>query len=163
MLKAVPKSWFSWGFTVLDGAQPIANIDISCWSEKGTLLVLGLPYKVYREGMMSGTFLLESDGTILARAVKPSAFSRSFIVEHAGRKLALRSTFFGRYRLLEGDREIGSISPETICFRRANVNLPEDLPLPVRLFILWLVILLWKRDSDAAASTAAFVAVVAAC
>ena len=37
--------------------------------------------------------------------------------------------------------------------RRATAMLPDTLPLPVRLFVLWLAVLVWKRDADAAAAT----------
>ena len=74
MLKATPKSWFSWNFTVMGGAQPVADIDVSWWREKGLLTVQGTTYKVYREGLMSGAFILESARTVLGRATKPSAF-----------------------------------------------------------------------------------------
>jgi hypothetical protein len=140
------------------GSQPVADIDISWWCEKGVLLVLESAYKVYREGVMSGAFVLESEGTILVRAIKPSVFLRSFIIEHAGKQYTLRSASGRKCRLLDGDREVGALFPETIFTRRTNVDLPEDLPLPVRIFILWLVIILWKRDSDSAASVAAFAA-----
>ncbi len=29
MLNAIPKSWFSWDFTVLEGSQPVADIAVS--------------------------------------------------------------------------------------------------------------------------------------
>ena len=50
--------------------------------------------------------------------------------------------------LLEGSEEVGKISPDGIFTRRATVNLPETLPLPVRVFLVWLTLILWKRDSD---------------
>lgn len=154
MLKAIPTSWFSWDFTVTDGTQPVANIDISWWREKGELTVQGAAYQVYREGLMSGAFILEKGGAVMARAEKPSAFRRSFIIEHAGRQYTLRAkAALGReFLLLEGEREVGSISPEGIFTRRASVALPESLPLPVRVFITWLTVILWKREAQAAAS-----------
>jgi len=30
------------------------------------------------------------------------------------------------------------------------VTLPDVFPLPVKVFIMWLTVLIWKRDSDAA-------------
>jgi hypothetical protein len=150
MLKAVPKSWFSWDFTVMDESRPVAEIDVSRWREKGLLTVEGATYQVYREGLMSGAFVLESAGSALARAEKPSAFHRSFIIEHAGKRYTLRArSAFGReFLLLDGAKEIGSLSPEGFFTRRARANLPELLPLPVRIFILWLAFILWKRESD---------------
>jgi hypothetical protein len=64
MLTAVPKSWFSWDFTVMDGTQSVGDVDVSCWREKGVITVEGAHYRVYREGLMSGDFV---DVTELAR------------------------------------------------------------------------------------------------
>ena len=33
--------------------------------------------------------------------------------------------------------------------RLMNVELPDDLPLPIRALVVWLTLLLWKRDSEA--------------
>jgi hypothetical protein len=154
MLKAIPKRWFSWDFTVTEGSQPIADIDVSCWTEKGLLTIEGTTYKVYQEGLLSGAFILESAGLVLARAKKPSAFRPSFIIEHVGKQYTLRakSVFRREYLLLDGPREIGSLSPEGFFTRRVRVDLPEYLPLPVRIFIIWLTVILWKRESDSAAA-----------
>jgi hypothetical protein len=154
VLKAIPKRWFSWDFAVRKGSQPVADIDVSWWREKGLLTVEGTTYEVYREGAFSGAFILASAGSALARAEKPSAFRRSFIIEHAGRQYTLRAkSAWGReFLLLDGPREIGSLSPEGLFTRRATVDLPEHLPLAVRVFIIWLAVLLWKRESDSVAA-----------
>ena len=156
MLKAIPKRWFSWDFTVMEGSQPVADIDVSWWREKGLLTVHGTDYTVYREGLMSGAFILELDGTVLARAEKPSTFHRAFLIEHAGKQYTLRakSAFRRAFLLLDGSREIGALSPEGIFTRRATVEFPEELPLPAKVFIIWLAVILWKRDSDSAAGAA---------
>ena len=155
MLEVIPKSWFSWDFIVTDGASPVAEIDVSWWREKGVLTVRGSTYDVYREGLMSGAFLLESDGSILARAEKPSAFRRSFELECGGKFFTLRaeSAFRRGFVLIDGDREVGWLSPNGVFTRRATADLPEGIPLPVKVFIIWLVVILWKRESDSAAST----------
>jgi hypothetical protein len=67
MLTAVPKSWFSWDFTVMDGAQPVGDIDVSWWREKGVLTVDGADYRVYRDCVMAGDFILALDDEVLAR------------------------------------------------------------------------------------------------
>ena len=155
MLKVIPKSWFSWDFIVTDGVSPIAEIDLSWWREKGVLTVRDSTYDVYREGLMSGAFRLESNGSILARAEKPSAFRRSFQVE-CGKKfymLRAESAFGRKFVLIDGDREVGEISPDGVFTRRATADLPEGIPLPVKVFIIWLVVILWKRESDSAAAT----------
>jgi hypothetical protein len=153
MLKVIPKA-FSWTFSVMDGSEPVAHAaDRSWWSDKGELTVQGITYTARREGVMSGRFVLESTAGVLARATKPSALRRSLIVEHSGRQYTLRATSALRreFVLLDGSTRIGSISPEGIFTRRAAVDLPPALPLTVRVFIVWLTLMLWKHEQMAAA------------
>jgi hypothetical protein len=151
MLTAAPKNCFSWDFIVTDGSRSVATIDVSWWREHGTLTVGGVDHHVYREGMLSGDFVLQAAGVEVARATKPSAFRHVFVVEHAGRRHTLRraSMLGRRMLLLAGDRPIGSLSPQGWFTRRAEVDLPSDLPLAVRVFVIWLAVILWKRESDA--------------
>jgi len=91
MLELVSLGWLSWDFSVLQNGSPIAEIDISSWREKGVLIVGGSSYNVYREGMMSGQFILELNGIQLASAEKPSALYRSFTVQHGGKTYTLKA------------------------------------------------------------------------
>jgi hypothetical protein len=156
MLKAIPKRCLSWDFTVMDRSQPVADIDVSWWREKGQLTVEGTVHKVYREGLASGAFILESTGLVLARAEKTSAFRRSFTIDHAGKQYTLRakSAFRRDFVLLEGAgaKELGSLSPEGVFRRRARVDFPEHLRLAVTVFMIWLAVILWKRESDSTAT-----------
>ena len=148
MLRMIPKP-FSWTFSVMDGAEPIAHaVDLSWWSDKGEITVQGVTYTARREGVISGAFVLESTAGVVARALKPSAMRRSLIVEHTGRKYRLRAVSALRraFALLDGSTRIGSLSPEGIFTRRAAVDLPRTLPLTVRVFIIWLTVMLWKHD-----------------
>lgn len=56
--------------------------------------------------------------------------------------------------MFEGETEIGRVSPQGILSRRAEVDLPDAWPLPLKIFIVWLAVLLWKRDSDSSAAGA---------
>jgi len=152
MLNAIPKQWFSWDFRILEEGRDVAEMDLSFWREKGVLSVEGIPYRVYREGLASGAFMLENPGgQVLVKAEKPNALRRSFIVEYEGRRLRLEAwTPFGRAFVLRGDQGvIGTVKPDSFLSRRTTADLPEDFPLPVRIFLLWLVIILWRRDDDA--------------
>jgi hypothetical protein len=155
MLEAVSKAWFSWNYTITEDSRPVAEVDLSWWREEGFLTVEGMRYHIYREKMLSGAFILEAAGMKLARAEKPSAFQRAFIIEYAGKQYTLRakSAFSRAFVFLDDSGEIGWIAPRGFFTRVAEVNLPEYLPLPVKVFIIWLVILLWKRESDSASVT----------
>ena len=105
---------------------------------------------------MSGAFILESTAGVVARATKPSSLRRVLIVEHWGCQDTLRaaSALRREFILLDGSTRIGSLSPEGIFTRRADVDLPSGLPLTVRVFIIWLTVMLWKHDEAAAGAAA---------
>jgi hypothetical protein len=155
-LTIVPRHWYSWDFDLTDGNRPLAGLEMSRWREKGVLTVDGVDHRVYREGLMSGEFILERDGVVLARATKPSAFRNAFELNFGGWKYTLRKkSMWSRSFVVEGgEREIGSLVPKSMWSRRARVTLPPDWPLPVRAFVIWLTLILWKREYDAAGSSA---------
>jgi hypothetical protein len=123
------------------------------WREKGTLTVAGRRYEVYRKRPMSGLFILQSDGGTVATAEKPSVWSQRLLIEHAASQYELkrRSMFSRTFDLHAGAGVVGSISARNIFSRGMNIDLPESLPLPVRVFIVWLVAILWNREAAAAA------------
>ena len=151
MMQIVPTRWYSSDFSVMDEGRPVAGIDVSWWREKAVLTIQGRPYSVYREGLMSGAFVLEHAGTVLARAEKPSVFRRTFLVHYAGREYTLRakSALRRRFLLLDGSRQVGALAPDSIFARRAAVDLPDEWPFPVRVFIIWLTVILLMRDEAA--------------
>lgn len=152
MLELVPQGWFSWNFTVLQNGGPIAEIRMSSGREKAELAIADATYTTARERLMSGLFILEFNGAQVATAEKPSAFLCSFNVVHEGKTYILKAaSSFGRKFVLidrEFERELGSIRPAGIFTRKATAELPDELPLPVRIFVLWLTLILWKRQSE---------------
>jgi hypothetical protein len=155
MLQLEPTRWFSWAFTVADDGKPLGTLAISAWRERGDVTVGGQTFAILRKGFASSDFRLESGGTIVATASKPSVFRREFAVTFSGRTLRLRPrSAWGRALVLhEGEREVGDVRPRALWSRRATATLPDTLPLPVRLFVLWLAVLVWKRDDEASAAT----------
>jgi hypothetical protein len=152
MLTANPRSWLSWDFTLAKDGNSLADIDLSSWREKGNLVVGNTAYRVYREGICSGAFVLESNGAVVARAYKPSAWTRRLVIEVGGVQFELKpqSAFTRSFRLLKGEKTIGTLSAASMWNRQMHVELPEDIPLLTRAFVVWLAVLLWRRDAAAA-------------
>lgn len=150
MLQVVPTHWYSWDVTVTDESRPVADITLSWWREKGELTIDGATYPLYREAPISGDFVLEHAGRVLARAEKPSVFRREFVIRHADREYSLRreSVFRRAFVLLDGSQQVGSIAPNSAFTRKAAADLPHDLPLPVRMFIVWLTLISWRREQN---------------
>ncbi len=155
MLRAIPKSWYSQDYVILENDTKIASVDFAMWREAAELTTRDASFRMFREGLINGSFVLKAGVSTVALAEKPSAFSRLFRVTHAGKQYTLEAgAVFGRkFVVSNGQNQIGSIFPEHCLSRKAVVDLPEDIPLAVRIFMFWLVMVLWKRASVAAASS----------
>jgi hypothetical protein len=147
-MKAVPKSFASWDYTVTDAGRTLASLERSRYGEKGAFAVDGVQYEINREGLL-GDFVLESGAAAIARATEPSLFRRTFVISHGSREFTLRaqSPILRTFLVEEGGKRIGSIAPEGVFTRKAAVDLP-GLPLPVTLFLVWLTVLFWRRQAD---------------
>lgn len=157
MLQLVPQNWFSWNFDILDDDHLVASIKVSSLPETGTFSLDGADYRARREGMFSGDFLLEGNAQTIAHAQKPSAFLSTFEIQYSDRSYTLKKeSVVGRsFVLFDGDREVGSIRPEGFLSRKSAVSLPATMPRPVQVFVLWLAILIWRREANAGAAAAA--------
>jgi len=148
-LQIAPTHWLSSDFTVLKDSQTVANVEVSRWGEKGALSIDRTSYRMYREGWLSGAFVLERDGSVVARAEKAGVFHRKYLVRYGDREytLAARSMFRRPFAVLDGSTEIGSIERTTVFTREAKADLPDAWPLPLRAFVIWLAWMQWRRDA----------------
>jgi hypothetical protein len=63
------------------------------------------------------------------------------------RKLSLvaQSPLTRVFSVYDGDGPIGSIYPDHCFTRKTAIDLPDDIVLPVKVFLFWLVVLMWRR------------------
>jgi hypothetical protein len=144
-VKIVPKAW-SYAFSVMDGSERVAQaVDLSFWRDKGELRIQGFIYKARRD---RSSYVLESGTGVIARAERPRRWLRELGIEHSDRRYTLRakSPFRRQLLLLEGSTQIGSISPDGLFTRKAEVELPQALPLFLKVFIIWLAMTIWKQE-----------------
>ena len=157
LLRAHPTRFFSWNYQVWDESDLASRLELElgAFREGGRVLVDGEEFIVRKEGVLGSHFILETDTGVLAEAVKPSAIRREFRIRMADRTFTLKAAgaLSRKYVLIDGSRELGTISPSGFFGRTATVDLPEDMPMPLRLFLLFLVLLSWKRAAAAAASS----------
>jgi hypothetical protein len=154
MLEAVPTNIFCRTFRVQQDDRLVGEVSTSIWRDKAQLELEDGTYDLFRERKFSGDFLLEHNGDLIASATKPSVFHNRFEVELPNRNLVLRklSPLNRRFGLFDGEKQVGSIYPVGLFTRRSKIDLPAEWPLPVRVFLFWLVFLIWKRQNAAAAS-----------
>jgi hypothetical protein len=152
LLHATPTRWWSHTFSVMDGARPVAQaVDLSWWGDKGELR---LPDATYTARYDKSSYLLESPAGVLARAKYARWWRRDLVIAYAGREYALRPRSISReFQLFEDATPIGSVSPAHCFSRTATVDLPQTLPLCLQVFIVWLVMTLWKHEEASGIAT----------
>jgi hypothetical protein len=154
VLLATPQNIISWSFAVQRDGEAIADIDMSWFRERAGVSIGGQSYIFSRENMLLGTFALWQGERMLAHAQKTSVFLRAFEVETEGRALTLSavSPFRREFGLFHDGVQIGRIYPRSWPGRTAVVELPDELSLPVQVFLFWLVIVLWRRRARSQAN-----------
>ncbi len=144
---------WSWRFNVRASPGPDVELNVSLRERCGFRLG-SARYEFRAKGILHRTFdLLEGD-TVIATA-KASNLRRTFDIEHRGRRLTLKAKgiFRRTFLLLEGDDLLGTITPTSLLWYRAIAELPESIPAPGQLFIVWLVLVMWKREVAAAGAS----------
>ena len=146
-LNIAPTNWYSEVFKVSDESRPVADVALSWWRDKGELAIGGATYRARREAPLSRAFVLEGPDGVLMRAEGRGFFRPAFAIRHAGRDYTLRpkSIFRRAFVLSDGAREVGALAPRNPFTRKAAVDLPPELPLPLRMFVVWLAVMSWRR------------------
>lgn len=149
-----PKSWFTQNCDLQQDGQTIAELRFGAWRSDGHVRIGTETYRVYREHFLSGDFVLSSATGVVARAAKPSAWRNTFLVAWAGKTYELRKTnvFRREFSLFSGAQCLGTLRPQSAWTRRAELDWPQDLPMPLQAFMVWLVWLIWIREATAAAT-----------
>ena len=153
MIYAVPKSIFSWGFNVYHDDRLLAVIDSSWLIEGGSLDYQGQTYQLQKNGLMSGTFTLRENTSVVATAEK-TPFVRCFNIDFNGQSYILKAAavFTRQFIIQQNGSTIGSISPKSMFTRRCEIDLPPEIPIPLQLFKFWLVALMWRRARNSSAN-----------
>ena len=149
-IEARPKHLFSWGFELRTSDGFLTTMDVSWLQGRGAFPWGGVDYALGRESWPMGDFLLQSQGNAVARAAKVSPFLRSFRVQLDTRDLVFKaaSPFTRRFILIENADVIGQIAPNHPFTRSSVIELPDNLDVPVQVFLFWLAVLMWRRAAN---------------
>lgn len=144
-------------YRITQAGVAMGEIDFRGMRQRAGITIGGATCTAAREGIMSGAYYLEANGTRVASAVNASAFKGGFIVQAGDRTITLtRASAFGRaYALTENGARIGTIAPQGFFSRKSKAELPDDLAPELQAFLIWLVILIWQRQAMIAGMTGA--------
>lgn len=139
-------------YVIRDGEADVAEVQFDHLNRQAELVVGDLTYRAYRKGFWSPIYVLELDGAVLAQTEKLKFLSLRWIVTCAGGKqYALHQPLLkNAYELLDGDQAVGRIYREGFWDTQIMIDMPVEVPLPVQVFVFWLVKTFWEqsRTSD---------------
>lgn len=165
-----PKHWFSIIYKVSINQTNIGCICLNLFlSYKAKLDIDGKTYKIYpkprqgiRVGLMSGIYLLENDGVIIAQyeSTQPTgfiSFPGASLINIEGKLTYNHRIFFlntksfsnQQFTLLENHQQVGHLHIERkILIRKLIADLPGDIPIEIQVFLLWVLLCGWKVSSE---------------
>jgi hypothetical protein len=154
VLTVVPRGAFKNGFDLLDGSgRPVGGFTGSVWRENGDVEIGQERWEFRRE--RSRRFTLAGPRGTYATAERPSLWSYVWHVAVDDRLYLLErpSWLSRRYEVRVGDRLVGGLTPKGAFSAKAEVDLPAEMPPPVQVFVIAVVMTQWRRESSSAAAT----------
>ena len=145
------KSYSIRRYTLTRGGAEIGQIDCGGVSGSATIFLDTASYTPVIDSVVRGKFHLEANGTPIAGAQAAGFWFRYFNVQAGTRSytLTMASWFGRRFALMENGTELGRIGVTNAFSGRCRAELPDDLPLEVQAFLIWLVISTWRRAAAA--------------
>jgi len=132
-------------YEIARGEEVIGTLRFARWRRRATIEVAGERLEFRRE-CWGGAFVTNVEEP--DRATLPAGLRTTFDVTIDGSSCSLISRGLGRgYRLLQGDREVGSVRPRSVFSRDAHATLPDSLSTAAQLFVLWLVVSQWAESA----------------
>ena len=149
MLHARPKNFFSHAYRVFHGEKLVARVDVSHFSRRGALAVGNRELVLRKQGVLHPEYLMLLNEEAVAQARKESFLCDrvQLLLGGADCELRRKGLFGSCYLVWLGDEQIGEIRRTNLFSRRAVIDLPEEWPLELRLFVFWIVVLFWRRDT----------------
>jgi len=134
-------------FEVTENGSPIATLDSTSLS----LEVPGAQYTVERHGAVGPEYKLKEGETTLATAKQAPMFNRYTVTcdgtEWDFKAIGITAQKFGLY---QGEEQFGTISAGGYFSRLKDItiDLPDELPRPVQLFLLLNLVWKWTDTSS---------------
>jgi hypothetical protein len=147
----VRRDGYGYDFTLVDrDGRTVARAKLSRWRPCAALEVEGLVYLAYYAGRHWKQAVLErADGAKMITAHCSGFWNWSASLDFRGRRYELRKNGWpALYHLFRDNRvAIGGFDRQIMEWL---VDLPAELPLEINVFVLWLVVMRWRKHDPSA-------------
>lgn len=127
--------------------REIATIKMSPWRESAEVIIEGKQTEFYRENFVNGDYVLKFRDKVYIKAKKPSFWKYEMIIHASDHTFELKpcGLFTNSYEVYQDEIKKGEISRTAWFKKNAKMDLPDDWPVVLKVFIFLLVIVLWDR------------------
>jgi hypothetical protein len=156
MLQSTRRGFFRHSYDISEDGRPTATLT-GIRREGCTFDVDGVGYRVARDGRKAFTLSGPNGDEARAERVRGRTWTVSSLVVPL--ELVRTSMWKDTWELRRFGEPVGTLAKDGAFRRTSTADLPDDLPLPLRLFVLCVVETLWERarqSGDGGGSTAAF-------
>jgi len=161
-LQIIPKGPFSRHFDLYRGGQFFLTLHRSFWTEACEFTIAGHEFAIRRASLWKDAFQLFAGDQSVCEVKRPF-WSRSFALsadlDGAREKWLLQPAgwFTRDYQMLAADskvgqREVGTIRPTGLFTRHRVADFTDEVPLPVQVFAIFLVIVAAQRQQKRSSS-----------
>lgn len=149
MLQSTRRGIFRHSYEVSEDGRPAATL-VGTRREGCTFEADGASYRVTRDGYKAFQ-LIGPEGEI-ARAERVGGRTWAVSSLYIPLELVKTSIWKETWEVRRFGESVGALSQDGVFKNTSTADLPDDLPLALRLFVVCLVETLWERSRQAAAS-----------
>ena len=145
---------------VLRDGSPVALLRASNWKESATAVVGDRVWTFSkRKGELTGRWEIEPEGTARLRARQTSFWKSAWTLDLEGRPVEMQkvSVWNEKHRYLSGGKPVAESGATGRWSPRPTLTADDALPLHQQVFLLWLELVLSRRNAAVAAGTTAAV------
>jgi hypothetical protein len=142
---------------VLRDGSPVAVLRASNWKESATAVVGDREWVFAKhKGELTGRWITEPEDAVRLRARQKSFWKGTWTIDLEGRPVEMEnaSMWRGTHRYLSAGRQLANSGTTGGWSPRPTLTGDDALPLHQQVFLLWLELVLSRRNSAAAAGGA---------
>lgn len=153
MLKVRKKNFLSNDYVAEESGVVVAELRRSRWRAQAEIAVQGRSLRLQKHGVLRDTFAVLDGDIPIIEVTQPTLWRSRLTFKFDGTEFQIMGKAWYSSRLLvkSGGAVVGSIRTRGLFVAGANVDLPDNLPLAVRVFVGWIAMIRWDEGAAAAA------------
>ncbi|MEO8002160.1 MAG: hypothetical protein ABI644_09805 [Arenimonas sp.] len=143
MLELIRKSSLSNDFIAKEHGVTVAELDRATWSQNATVEIQGKTYNFKKSGVLHSVYTLLDGRLEVTQVEQPSAWQSKLVFRLDGKEYALdtKNWFSSALNVEQDGNLIGDIHSAGMLSSTIVVDLPDLIPLHVRVFVGWIALL----------------------